>query len=592
MPEANEIDDQTGDLNINKANGTMTVSGAGARSTIIDATGLGDRVISVQEDTTGAISGVTITGGSSPSNSDGGGIRNDGTLTLTDSTVTDNTSGLSAEGGGIGNPDDSSIALSGDTIANNQSGDHGGGLDITAGSASIANTTITNNHAPSHGGGVDVSTVGAVQFTNDTIYGNTDDAQGGGVGNLGNDVSFVNTIVAGNSAGMAGTADCYQGSPLTDQGHNLDSSGSCFTPSASNGDINANPDVGPLQNNGAQTDTMALLDGSPAINAGSNSACPATDQRGVSRPQPVGGICDIGAYEATPPIVATEAASAVTETSATLNGTVNPDNLSTTYHFEYGTTTAYGTSTSSQSAGSDYAVHAETAGISGLKPGTTYHFRIVASNMVGTSTGTDQTFTTPISTSTPSLTPPLVTTGATETVGATAATLTGSVNPRGSATTYDFVYGTSTKYGKSTTTRSVGSGTKAVSVHFRVTGLRPGAIYHYRLSATSAGGTARGKDRTFQTKAQIAIAGVATSGCMTASSQTVRVRVTSLLGVHTTVRLDGRTIAHGARSLARSLASLRAGAHSLTAIATGRAGTSARTVRFAICPKVTPKFTG
>jgi hypothetical protein len=485
------------------------------------------------------------------------------------------------------------MTLIGDTITSNVSGDHGGGVAIFAGTSSITNTTISNNTAGSHGGGVDDddNTAGAVQFTNDTIYGNATQAHGGGVGIGGSSPpSFVNTIVAGNSA-VQGAADCDSG--LTDQGHNLDSSGTCFTPSASNGDINANPHLGPLQNNGGQTDTMALLDGSPAINAGDNTACPAADQRGVSRPQPAGGVCDIGAYEATPPIVATDAASAVTQTSAMLNGTVNPDNLSTAYHFEYGTTTAYGTSTTSQSAGSDYAAHSETAGISGLKPGTTYHFRIVATNMVGTSMGADQAFTTPITTSTPSLSPPQVTTGPANSLGATAATLTGSVTPRGSATTYDFVYGTSSKYGKSTTIRSAGSGTQAVSVHFRITGLRPGAIYHYRLSATSAGGTTKGNDRTLQTKALIAIAGVSTSGCMAATSRKVRVAVTSLLSVHTTVKLDGKTIAHGARSLRLSLASLRAGVHRLTLTTTTvRAGTTTRTVRFAVCPTTTPKFTG
>jgi hypothetical protein len=157
---ANETNDQTGDLNVNKGGGTLTVNGAGAHSTAIDATGLGDRVLRVEPDSTASISGVTITGGTPTTgfNNDGGGIRNDGTLTLIDSTVTGNTSALGEEGGGIGNPDDVSITLSGDTIVNNQSGDHGGGIDIFTGSASIANTTITNNNAPSHGGGVDVDT--------------------------------------------------------------------------------------------------------------------------------------------------------------------------------------------------------------------------------------------------------------------------------------------------------------------------------------------------------------------------------------------------------------------------------------------------
>ncbi|HEY9741316.1 MAG TPA: choice-of-anchor Q domain-containing protein, partial [Coleofasciculaceae cyanobacterium] len=60
----------------------------------------------------------------------------------------------------------------------------------------------------------------------------------------------------------------------------------------------ANPLLGSLANNGGSgsTQTLALLAGSPAINAGNNSVCPKTDQRGVARPQ--GGVCDIGAFEA------------------------------------------------------------------------------------------------------------------------------------------------------------------------------------------------------------------------------------------------------------------------------------------------------
>jgi len=258
------------------------------------------------------------------------------------------------------------------------------------------------------------------------------------------------------SGGVGG--DCFlSGVPPTDQGHNLSSDGTCFTPSTTNGDITADPKVGPLQNNGGPTDTMALLDGSPAINAADNALCPATDQRGIARPQPAGGVCDIGAYEATPPVAVTNAASGTTKTAAVLNGTVNPTNLATTYHFEYGTTTAYGTSSASQSAGSDYATHAESFSLTGLTPNTTYHFRIVATNAVGTSVGADQIFTT-------SANAPLVVTGSASGVGSNAATVHGSVNPNGVATTYHFDYGTTTAYGKSTTPVSAGAGSTAVQL--------------------------------------------------------------------------------------------------------------------------------
>ena len=68
--------------------------------------------------------------------------------------------------------------------------------------------------------------------------------------------------------------------------------------------IGVNPLLGPLQFNGGPTETQALLEGSPAIEAGENAGCPATDQRGVARPQPPGGRCDIGAFEFVPAVQA------------------------------------------------------------------------------------------------------------------------------------------------------------------------------------------------------------------------------------------------------------------------------------------------
>jgi hypothetical protein len=94
------------------------------------------------------------------------------------------------------------------------------------------------------------------------------------------------------------------------------------------------------------------------------------------------------------PEVSTGDATAVTETSATLNGTVNPENQSTSFHFEYGTSSSYGSKTPDQTVSpTDYASHSVSGAVSGLTPGATYHYRLVATNGAGTTAGQDRTFT-------------------------------------------------------------------------------------------------------------------------------------------------------------------------------------------------------
>ena len=97
--------------------------------------------------------------------------------------------------------------------------------------------------------------------------------------------------------------------------------------------------------------------------------------------------------QAAAPTATTGSASGISSTGATLNGRVNPGQDTTTYHFEYGTTTAYGSRTADQTANGNATKNA-SAPVSGLSPSTTYHFRLVASNASGASNGSDMTFTT------------------------------------------------------------------------------------------------------------------------------------------------------------------------------------------------------
>jgi hypothetical protein len=95
-----------------------------------------------------------------------------------------------------------------------------------------------------------------------------------------------------------------------------------------------------------------------------------------------------------PPTIITGSATGITSSSATLTGTVNPNGQATTYHFDYGRTTAYGARSPDAAAGSANAAAAVTAALSGLARKTLYHYRLVASNPSGTTLGGDATFTT------------------------------------------------------------------------------------------------------------------------------------------------------------------------------------------------------
>ncbi|MGA8363232.1 MAG: fibronectin type III domain-containing protein [Solirubrobacteraceae bacterium] len=196
------------------------------------------------------------------------------------------------------------------------------------------------------------------------------------------------------------------------------------------------------------------------------------------------------------PAVTTEAATSIEYRQANLNGSVNPNGPDAHYYFQYGTTTGYGSATLEGDAGYGDSNTGESATITGLKPGTTYHYRLVANSWVGTTDGPDKEFTTPIP-------PPVVKTEPPTEVGDVHATLNALVNPEEFSTTYQMEYwqnGKSSEVQKiPATPQAVGSGTSSVKVSQHLSGLPKSTEYIYRVTATNAGGTTKGKEVSFVT---------------------------------------------------------------------------------------------
>ncbi len=305
--------------------GTVTIRGAGTRSTVVDAQQT-SRVFNLEADKN-VLEGLTVTGGFSDMLA-GGEVAGDGGgilayeseeavlrgLNVTGNVASQNGAGISAPPEGANK---TAVSIVDSTIANNKV--TGGALEALGGGVYVlgklrmTNSTVTGNSVESagavvQGGGVllaiDPASLEGSEGTivNSTIAGNSVGAGGLGGGlavynptpEVGGSATLLarNTIVAGNT-GPAGPSNCAVVAMLTSD-HNLSNDASCmFTDPGSR--QNADAKLGPLANNGGETDTLALLEGSPAIDAGTNAGCPATDQRGVSRPQ--GTACDIGAFE-------------------------------------------------------------------------------------------------------------------------------------------------------------------------------------------------------------------------------------------------------------------------------------------------------
>lgn len=263
--------------------GNLYISG----STISDHNGAGPGAVTgggILNITQSTIKRNTYTAGSP-----GAGINSfgAGTLTIVDSEISGNTQNNSG-GAGLFIGSDNALIMNSTFSGNDATGSSGGGMRNDGTGTIIVNSTFTGNSASS--GGAIGNNAGTLEINYSTIAGNT----AAGVSNqLNGVVALSDSIIANNEFNCNGT--------FGDGGNNLQFGGGL--PTSCGGTI---PVIDPLLDilaaNGGPTRTMALLPGSPAIDAGNGLLCPPADQRGVSRP--VGTGCDIGAFEVqleTPP---------------------------------------------------------------------------------------------------------------------------------------------------------------------------------------------------------------------------------------------------------------------------------------------------
>ena len=306
-------------------NSSITISGPGANNLAVNGNAK-SRVFHVASGKTVTISGLTITNGNSGSDA-GGGIYNDhATLTLNECTVTGNSASFT--GGGIFNDgfgSSANLEINNCTISGNSAlGGSAGGIfnDGERGSSAtveITNTTLSGNSAI-FGGGIGNNGFqgnAPVTLKESTVSGNSA-SQGGGIYNTGKNfagatVTLANTIFR---TGATGGNIWNDAGVITSLGYSIsndDGSGYLTGP----GDqIDTDPLLGPLQDNGGPTFTHALLKGSPAIDTGDPSFTPPPffDQRGPGFDRIVNGRIDIGSFEVQGPTPSPTSTPSVTPT--------------------------------------------------------------------------------------------------------------------------------------------------------------------------------------------------------------------------------------------------------------------------------------
>jgi len=272
----------SGELLVDKS---VTINGAGADVLAIDGNMI-SRVFRIPfSGETVTISGFTIRNGHAGTT--GGGIdnENNATVTINNCTISGNGAGL---GGGMFNGGPLTV---GSTALSDNSASNGGGIyNDGAGMATLTNSTVSGNTA-SEGGGI--FNIGAFGITNSTLSNNSASLAGG--------VFNSETLQIGNTIlniGASG-ANISNFGTVTSLGYNLSSDDGGGFLTGPGDQINTDPLLGPLQNNGGPTLTHELLPDSPAINAGDPSFTPPPfyDERGPGFDRVVNGRIDIGSFE-------------------------------------------------------------------------------------------------------------------------------------------------------------------------------------------------------------------------------------------------------------------------------------------------------
>jgi CSLREA domain-containing protein len=415
-----------------KENAYLILDGVTVTGASVGAVWINDK--STAEINNSIITNNTITvasAGTWNDNRNGSGIANYGTLLLKDSTISNNSA--AGSGGGIFN-DSGTVTITNTTISNNSAEKSGGGISngdgtysYTAGTITINNTTISGNSAKENGGGIfngdgwSYSDEGSIIMNNTTISGNSARENGGGIFNqektyLNNstitnntadldsnnngkgggiynfddgygtteEVYTKNTIIAGNFDTGIYNPDIY--GPINGNNHNLigNINGASGTIGTGTDIVKPNILLGLLQNNGGTTQTHALLDGSPAINAGKNSLVPLDtkdldgdgnttetipfDQRGTGFSRIANNLVDIGAFEfqgIPSPIIKINNISIIEGNSGTKTGTVTVTLNAVT---DKTVTVNYTTANNNAIAGIDYTA---TSGQLSFAPGET-----------------------------------------------------------------------------------------------------------------------------------------------------------------------------------------------------------------------------